>query len=106
MSKYPEEYCPICRRWVSHLITHHISYSPEKTIRICESCHAKIHRSKNHPLKPKETRTTSKRCEQCAYFWDISDVMGKRSVTGWCIKTHRFVRKKDYTCELFQKKGD
>jgi len=37
--------CPICKLLNQHGINHHISYSPEITIKVCQSCHQKIHRN-------------------------------------------------------------
>jgi len=38
--------CPLCGRKVPNLVKHHVSYEPEDVIYICNSCHAKIHKSK------------------------------------------------------------
>lgn len=39
------EVCPLCDKlcYPSDIQEHHVSYVPEETMRICRSCHAKIH---------------------------------------------------------------
>lgn len=38
---------------------HHLSYSPEKKINVCKSCHNKIHNTDDYPdLKPKDKRAS------------------------------------------------
>jgi len=41
---------------VKKLVNHHISYEKNITIPVCPSCHRKIHTSKDHPFKPKDSR--------------------------------------------------
>ena len=36
-------YCELCPAFVEKLEAHHICYSPEITIKICHSCHHKVH---------------------------------------------------------------
>lgn len=49
--------CELCERKETEL-THHITYDPPKTIKICRSCHGKIHRFGNNFPNPlwKETK--------------------------------------------------
>lgn len=55
--------CFKCGRDDRELIQHHISYSPEKVVDCCHSCHVKIHKRirKNNacPISVKETRRIS-----------------------------------------------
>ncbi len=47
--------CEACRdRFeLRDIVVHHVSYSPERTVTVCRSCHLRIHRSKVYPhLKP------------------------------------------------------
>lgn len=36
-------FCELCNKEVQKLEAHHISYDPEKTIKLCHLCHHKIH---------------------------------------------------------------
>jgi len=36
-------YCELCPAFVEKLEAHHICYSPEITIKLCHSCHHKVH---------------------------------------------------------------
>jgi hypothetical protein len=38
--------CSLCKTWAKRSVLHHTSYFPEKLIRVCISCHNKIHRGK------------------------------------------------------------
>ena len=35
--------CSFCSKMVEKLEAHHVSYSPEKTIKLCHACHHKVH---------------------------------------------------------------
>jgi len=35
--------CALCFKMVGKLEAHHVCYSPEKTIKLCHSCHHKVH---------------------------------------------------------------
>jgi len=53
------ETCPICEeeKKSKEFVTHHISYSPEKTMRVCMPCHRKIHiRKIRDDLMPELTK--------------------------------------------------
>jgi hypothetical protein len=39
--------CPICRKSGKYLLLHHVSYFPERTIFVCQSCHVGIHAEKS-----------------------------------------------------------
>jgi len=44
------------------LLTHHISYNPEKTITVCTRCHNQIHHTDKYPhLKPSQKRPKSRK---------------------------------------------
>lgn len=48
--------CSVCHEKLEHeqTIEHHVSYQPEETIKVCRSCHQKIHRAHRWTLKPPE----------------------------------------------------
>ena len=63
-SKYEEEIrkkqCRVCRKkcYTENLVSHHISYYPEKTISVCRACHLKIHTTDSYPrLTPSKIDT-------------------------------------------------
>lgn len=43
-------HCSVCRQPAR--IEHHLSYTPEKTILVCEDCHDRIHRGDLWRLDP------------------------------------------------------
>lgn len=54
-----KETCPICEkeRESKEFVTHHISYNPEETMRVCRSCHRKVHMGIiRNDLKPELTK--------------------------------------------------
>jgi len=47
------EECELCGDAAEWLDDHHISYDPERTVRVCRSCHSDIHHTNKHSeLKP------------------------------------------------------
>lgn len=56
------ETCSVCQDQSTELQKHHVSYQPERTIRVCSSCHGKIHdRDGFHDdLKPEMSRQEAK----------------------------------------------
>lgn len=57
ISETYQGHCAICGKDLNfnNFINHHLNYEEKKTIRVCRSCHAKIHKSGNFTfLKPDE----------------------------------------------------
>ena len=44
--------CVCCKKIKRNLINHHVNYSQNKTVSVCNSCHRTIHNDQNHPLYP------------------------------------------------------
>ena len=41
--------CPLCKKYVEHLVRHHYSYFPEKTMWICKGCDNRTKLEREHP---------------------------------------------------------
>lgn len=58
-----EELCLLCGEttFVELMNTHHISYSPEKVVRVCRECHRRIHKERGYhdDLEPEVTPNAS-----------------------------------------------
>ena len=44
--------CDNCRKHFDVICVHHISYYPEKVVRVCRKCHRDIHKNKEHKYYP------------------------------------------------------
>ena len=40
--------CIICKKTFEKIINHHLSYSMDSTIEVCEKCHSDIHKTKKY----------------------------------------------------------
>lgn len=60
--------CELCAEQKPKLQTHHISYEPEETMDVCQSCHAKIHEGDEYEyLQPDETRGSAEQNDWTPY---------------------------------------
>ena len=56
--------CELCNSYVEKLEAHHISYSPEITIKLCHICHHKAHFWPNRLTQPQKFLLLSKKFKQ------------------------------------------
>lgn len=63
-----KQICELCAQEKAGLVTHHISYSPEETMDVCQRCHAKIHSGDKYEyLQPDETRAEAEDSDWTPY---------------------------------------
>jgi len=104
------DHCQVCGRPVSNWLgtkyeevareqQHHVSYKPQEVVRVCPSCHAKIHRSTQYPeLKPSQKRLAGNkrfkrvRCWRCDGQTRLP--VDDPAENGLCQKCRKSIRKR------------
>jgi len=78
--------CPLCGKEAVEVDKHHVSYCPEVSVKLCDSCHRKVHETDGfaEPLEPDMNRPDSEdwcirfHCPECGTHLSLWKRLGER----------------------------